>query len=279
MLIFVVLCGILNLSLIPLGGTYMLKIDRQRAIEDELRNGGSILISDMSHKLNCSEETIRRDLTEMELEHKLKRIHGGAFLPEEHDKTVPIQLRETFFSEEKGQMASHIVKHYLKENDTIMLDCSTTCLAIAKEIIQANLKISIITNSLRICNLFHTGSTKVKLVCLGGTLKVRSSSFIGYQTTQALSQYLADKSFISCPALDIDFGLVDNNLNEGEIRRTYIKQSRKHFVVADNTKFSEAADVIITGFEDIDVVVTNKKLSKKWEQVLQSHDILIDYCE
>ena len=262
-----------------LGGNLMLKIDRQRAIEDELRNGGSILISDMSQKLSCSEETIRRDLTEMEMEHKLKRIHGGAFLPEEHDKTVPIQLRETFFSEEKERMAFHVVKHYLKENDTIMLDCSTTCLAIAREIIRANLKISIITNSLRICNLFHTGSTNVKLVCLGGTLNVRSSSFIGYQTTHDLSQYLADKSFISCPALDIDFGLVDNNLNQGEIRRTFINQSRKHFVVADNTKFSEAADVIITGFEDIDVIITNKKLSKKWEQALQAHHISIDYCE
>ncbi|MBP7321196.1 MAG: DeoR/GlpR transcriptional regulator [Lachnospiraceae bacterium] len=257
----------------------MLKIDRQRAIEDEIHIGGSILISDMSQKLNCSEETIRRDLKEMELEHKLQRIHGGAFLPEEHDKTVPIQLRETFFSEEKGRMAAHVVKFYLKENDTIMLDCSTTCLAIAKEIITNNIKVSIITNSLRICNLFNTGPTKVKLVCLGGTLKTRSSSFIGYQTTQALSQYLADKCFISCPAIDIDFGLVDNNLNEGEIRRNFISQSRKCFVIADYTKFSEAADVIIHGFDQVDAIITNKKLSKKWEQTLQNQHVTLDYCE
>ena len=64
----------------------MLKVDRQRYLEEELHTYGSILISAMSQKLNCSEETIRRDLNEMESQNKLKRIHGGAFLPDADDK-------------------------------------------------------------------------------------------------------------------------------------------------------------------------------------------------
>lgn len=81
----------------------MLKIDRQKHLEEELHTYGSILISTMSQKLNCSEETIRRDLKEMESQNKLKRIHGGAFLPDADDKGAPVQLRETFFSQEKGE--------------------------------------------------------------------------------------------------------------------------------------------------------------------------------
>ena len=37
----------------------MLKIDRQKYLDEELHTYGSILISTMSQKLNCSEETIR----------------------------------------------------------------------------------------------------------------------------------------------------------------------------------------------------------------------------
>ena len=74
----------------------MLKIDRHKLLEEELRTYGSILISTMSQKLDCSEETIRRDLKELEAQNKLKRIHGGAFLPEADDKGAPVQLRETF---------------------------------------------------------------------------------------------------------------------------------------------------------------------------------------
>ncbi|PKM52215.1 MAG: DeoR/GlpR transcriptional regulator [Firmicutes bacterium HGW-Firmicutes-7] len=257
----------------------MLKIDRQKAIEEELRAHGSVLISDMSQKLDCSEETIRRDLKEMEKEKKLARIHGGAFLPEEHDKSVPIQLRETFFSTEKERMASHVMKNYIQEEDIIMLDCSTTCLTLAKQLLLSNMKLTIITNSLCICNLFSTASTnKVKLICLGGTLRQRSSSYIGYQTTQALSTYLADKCFISCPAIDMKHGLIDNNMNEGQIRKGYIHQARQRFLVADHTKFSEKSDVIITGLKDLDVVITNKPLSKSWEQTLQDANLFIDYC-
>ncbi|MGH4124736.1 MAG: DeoR/GlpR family DNA-binding transcription regulator [Clostridium sp.] len=257
----------------------MLKINRQKAIDEELHARGSILISDMSQKLDCSEETIRRDLKEMEQDKKLTRIHGGAFLPEEYDKSVPIQLRETFFSAEKERMSSYIIKNYIQEDDIIMLDCSTTCLTLAKQLLFSNTKLTIITNSLRICNLFSNISTnKVKLICLGGTLRQRSSSYIGYQTTQALSGYLADKCFISCPAVDMKHGLVDNNLNEGQIRKAYVQQSRQCFLVADHTKFSDKSDIIITGLENLDVVVTNKRLSKKWEQTFQDLNISIDYC-
>ena len=82
----------------------MLKIDRQKHLDEELHTYGSILISTMSQKLNCSEETIRRDLKEMEAQNKLKRIHGGAFLPDADDKGAPVQLRETFFSQEKNDL-------------------------------------------------------------------------------------------------------------------------------------------------------------------------------
>ena len=112
----------------------MLKIDRQKHLEEELHTYGSILISTMSQKLNCSEETIRRDLKEMESQNKLKRIHGGAFLPDADDKGAPVQLRETFFSQEKERLAACAINRFIKEGDTIFLDCSTTCLTLAKEL-------------------------------------------------------------------------------------------------------------------------------------------------
>ena len=145
----------------------MLKIDRHKLLEEELHTYGSILISTMSQKLDCSEETIRRDLKELEAQNKLKRIHGGAFLPEADDKGAPVQLRETFFSEEKKRLAAYTIDNFIQNNDTIFLDCSTTCLALAKEIVQQNLSVTMITNSLRIFDLFSNQFSKVKLIALG----------------------------------------------------------------------------------------------------------------
>lgn len=256
----------------------MLKIERQKIIEEDLQVYGSILISNMSQKLNCSEETIRRDLKEMEAENKLKRIHGGAFLPDSEDKGAPVQLRETMFSKEKECLAAYALQHFISENDSIMLDSSTTCLALARQLLYANIKVTIITNSLRIFNLFDKQSQPVKLIALGGAFRQRSSSFVGYQTTEALSHYIADKCFISCSAIDLNHGLVDNNMNESQVRKCFLEQSRHHFLIADYTKFSDTADYIITGLENIDTIITDKPLSDKWEEKLRSIQLPTYYC-
>ena len=56
----------------------MLKIDRQTIIQQELAKNGSVLIPALSEMLHCSEETIRRDLRELEASGRLTRTHGGA---------------------------------------------------------------------------------------------------------------------------------------------------------------------------------------------------------
>ena len=79
----------------------MLKIERHQIIEDILKQRGSIIISDISSMLNCSEETVRRDLKEMEAKGILKRTHGGAFLDEEEDRTIPSNLRKLYIRKGK----------------------------------------------------------------------------------------------------------------------------------------------------------------------------------
>lgn len=44
----------------------MLKIDRQNYILEMLQEKGSILVTDACEALQCSDQTIRRDLQEME---------------------------------------------------------------------------------------------------------------------------------------------------------------------------------------------------------------------
>ena len=64
----------------------MLKLERQLFIEKELHEKGRVLVSEHSKVLDCSEETIRRDIKEMEAAGKLNKIHGGAYLPDKYDK-------------------------------------------------------------------------------------------------------------------------------------------------------------------------------------------------
>lgn len=254
----------------------MLKINRQNFIEQELREHGSVLISDLCQKLGCSSETVRRDFNEMEISGKVKRIYGGAYLPEVYDKGVPITLRETFFTKEKEHMANLAI-NYISDGDVLMLDASSTCLRLAQTLLNIRRKVVIITNSLSICKIFNKYSLSMNVICSGGKLSPKTSSFIGYDTVEMLKNYIADKAFISCPSVDINYGLTDNNFDDAEIRRTMLKQSREHFLIADHTKFTSQSEVTIADLTKIQTLITDHEISPAWKKKCEQLHINVSY--
>src|SRR5215470_16877237 len=56
----------------------MLKEERQSFLLETLKREGKVLASEISARLNVSEDTIRRDLRELAREQKIQRVHGGA---------------------------------------------------------------------------------------------------------------------------------------------------------------------------------------------------------
>ena len=166
----------------------MLKIERHKIIETEITKHGFVLVPALSKILGCSEETVRRDIKQLEKEGKLIRTHGGAYLLEKYDKSYPTELRRSYLSKTKKRLAGLALKQ-IKENDVIMLDSSTTCLAVAEAIVESNLNLSIITNSLAICSLCNEKNTNVNLICPGGTFRRRTSSFADPNTVVALKRF------------------------------------------------------------------------------------------
>ncbi len=56
----------------------MLKEERHQKIVDLLNIEQKVIASDLSHRFNVSEDTIRRDLKELDGQGLLKRVHSGA---------------------------------------------------------------------------------------------------------------------------------------------------------------------------------------------------------
>lgn len=242
----------------------MLKIDRQNIILEMLTEKGSILVSEACEALQCSDQTIRRDLQEMEEKGQLKRIHGGAYLSVDEDKSVPVQLRELLIPEEKERIGITACSNFVKDGDIIMMDSSTTCYTMAKHLIAIQANITIITNSINIIKLFSISNKSTKLICIGGSYKERSGSFVGNNTIKALSTYVADKAFISCNALSQKFGMLDNYEQQQAIRKCMLEHSKEKYLIVDNTKFDDEGNYVIDSFDVLDGIITNKKPSSSW---------------
>ena len=255
----------------------MLKIERQNLIDQDLRKAGYVLVPELSEKLRCSEETVRRDLREMEIAGKLVRTHGGAYLVEKYDKGYPIELRKSYLQHTKERMAAAAVS-IIQENDMVMLD-SSTCLTIAEAILALDLTVTLITNSLAICNLFADRNSNVNLVGIGGVFRRRTSSFADPNTVEALHHFYADKAFISCPKLSEEYGLSDNHISEANVRRQMLKSAKMKILVVDHTKFEGTANHLFEGLEDIDLIITDQRVPESFEAFAARRKIRIQYTQ
>lgn len=252
----------------------MLKIERFSRIEEELKEKGSLDIPTLSQMLECSDETVRRDLRELETLGRLNRIRGGAYLSDKYDKTYASPLRKTLYQKEKSQISRKAIE-FVHDRDVVFLDSSTTCLTLAGLLLDSKLSLTIVTNSMLICSLCTEPNSHINLICLGGSLRTRTQSFVGYHTTDILTTYYADCAFISCPKVTLSEGLSDNYLNEARVRETMLKHARQRFLIMDHTKFDESANIRFNGLELIDTIITDEPLSAEWTTYCQAQDIKV----
>lgn len=254
----------------------MLKIERQNIIEQEINKQGFVLVPSLSELFRCSEETVRRDLKEMEADGKLIRTHGGAYLIEKYDKSYPTNLRKSYFPRTKDRMAQ-LALTLIQDNEVVMLDSSTTCMALAEALVQSQKPLTLITNSLQIASLCESKNTNINLVTLGGTFRKRTSSFADQHTVDMVRNFRADRTFISCPKLTIQYGLSDNHNSEARVREWMLRQAKFKSVIVDHTKFDESANILFRGLEELDLIITDQKLSAEWEEFTAQHGIRVEY--
>lgn len=255
----------------------LLPIDRLNKIEGLLNKNGSVIISNLSSLLEVSEETIRRDLEKLSKTMNFKRVRGGAYLFEASDTEVPVRIRESMYIEEKQIIGEKSVS-FIEDGDTIMLDSSTTALYIAKKLNLSNKKVTVITNSIKIANEVEENDL-IKVICLGGTLRKRTKSFVGYMTTDNLKRFSADKAFVSCTSINGEFGITDNHNLEARIRKEMLKRAVKKYLVVDYTKFDKPAINQICEIKELDVIIVDRRIPNEYIEILKKNEIELICCE
>ncbi|MDD4010688.1 MAG: DeoR/GlpR family DNA-binding transcription regulator [Sphaerochaetaceae bacterium] len=233
---------------------------------------GFILVKDLASRFNVTEETIRRDLGRiMEMNIGICKVHGGAYRVSKGDETSPFSFRATMLTEVKARFADYCV-NIIKPESCVMLDSSTTSLFIARMIKAQRLRVTIVTNSLPIVMEFEDDENS-KVICLGGQLRKRNESLVGFHTVELLRKYCADCCFISPTSIDLQHGLTDHSELEAAVRKAMLEQSSSRFLVADHTKFGWSSINVISLFKGLDAIISDVEPSAQWSSILGENGI------
>lgn len=249
----------------------MLPIKRKNQIKEMIIEQKSLVVADMTKLFNVTEETIRRDLKQLEEEGILTRTYGGAYISEGVQSDVDINLREYIHVEGKKKIATKCLS-FIQSGDSIFLDASTTSLMIASML--KNIKLTVVTNSIKVVNTL-TDSPNINLVVIGGTFSRSSLSNLGRAAEANLNSYFFDIAFISCRSVSMEHGITDSNELQAGVRQIAAKHGKQTFLIADYTKFDKTSFTKISDFDIFHHVVVDDTLSDDWHSFLTNRQITL----
>lgn len=251
----------------------MLPPERQKLILMEIESKGNVSVKSLKSLLNVSLDTVRRDLENLERQDKIQRVHGGAVSKTDIATNQTFLKRKITFLERKQELAGYAVA-FVKENQAICLNAGTTNIEVAKQLAAKFESLTIITNSLKVVDIF-ANKPGFTVIVPGGILNHKEFSLYGRSITEEISSFNIDIAFISINAISLERGLTDFRQGESEVINAMIKSARKRIIVADSSKFQTVSYLNICGFDKVHAIVTDSQLNESLKETYHAHRINI----
>lgn len=234
---------------------------RQKEILKILSKTGTISVNELVSRLNVSGVTVRQDLTFLEDEGFVKRVHGGVILKNTDD----ISRRLTVNYEQKLKIA-HKAASFVTSGDTILIESGSTNTILAKEVSKLE-NITVITTNIVVAREFRKNET-INVILLGGNYQKESESLIGPITKLCLNHVNYKNAFIGVDGFTIGNGFTSKDIMRAEISSEIVKKAEKVFILTDSSKFGKRELVTLFAIEYVDYVITDSGIPEKDKEYL-----------
>lgn len=229
----------------------MLKEERHQLILNKLTKNRKVLSVNLSRELAVSEDTIRRDLKELEAKNLLYKVHGGALLNENRLKTY--YERSHSDTEEKKSIARKAVQ-LIHNDQVIIMSGSSTNVQIAK-LIPPDVNVTIFTYSLPVA-LELTNHPLIEVILIGGKLNKSAQVSTGIDVINFLSGMRVDLCFMGIAGLSTNRGLTESDWEVTHIKRAMIEVSDYVVVTCTGNTLQKNERYAVVPIKKIDALIT-----------------------
>jgi len=237
--------------------------ERHAEIITILQRTPYVTVEYLAEKLYISPSSIRRDLTILEAQGLVRRTHGGVSLVVTDNLDVPFAMRVKENVAEKKDIARKAAA-LVHEGDVIFLDCSSTCMYFAKELVKKR-GITVISNNLSA--LYYLMDFSVKTVCTGGALNPEDrNALVGVEALQMLDTVRANIAFISPQTIDKNGNLFDCYREEVPIARKMLASAEQKVGLCDSSKLGKVSTYKQCSIGELDALIGEINLGPFYAQ-------------
>ncbi|EPR29785.1 Fructose repressor [Geobacillus sp. WSUCF1] len=246
-----------------IGGGSVLTEERHRLILDLLAQKGVIKLQELVDATGASESTIRRDLTQLETEKKLRRVHGGAALLQQKREELSVSEKSLKYIEEKRRIAAYAASLVQKGN-CIYLDAGTTTREMIPHL--AGKEVIVVTNG--VMHVERLLEHNVTTYLVGGMIKPKTKALIGRGAIESLRQYRFDQCFIGANGVHYDYGYTTPDPEEALVKYTAMQLAQRAYVLADHSKLNESSFAKIADLHE--AVLITDELDEEWKDLYRT---------
>lgn len=236
--------------------------ERQTKILEMLERDGKVLVKELAEIFGVTEDSIRKDLSSMELDGKLKRTYGGAVSIKEKLQMTEANRRRISDVESKRKIAAAAVR-LMQPQDLIFLDISTISIAIAQILEKIETNYKILTNMIDVAVMLAR-NPKIDLFCAGGGINRSREGFSDALSLEFISRFRPDISFIGAFGVDIKKNsLTSRDTTAGVLKARMIEISKSSYIIAESRKIGVESTYCFSSLDKVNGIITETKLSDK----------------
>ena len=231
--------------------------ERQQEIVALTIRSGRVEVAELSERFGVTTETIRRDLSDLQNQRLLRRVHGGAISWEAVGFEPLLSVRADLHDSEKRRMARVAVQQ-LPESGAVIIDSGSTLTRFAEAIPQGS-TLRVVTNSLLTAQVLAE-QDEVDVIVIGGKLRRNTLAMVDAEAVAAVKPLVVDTLFISSDGFSPAKGLTTPYREEAALKQAMIGAARRVVALVDHSKVGQDHFIRFAGWSDVDVLVTNTEV-------------------
>ncbi|HUR11441.1 MAG TPA: DeoR/GlpR family DNA-binding transcription regulator [Flavitalea sp.] len=229
----------------------MLKKERQAYILHQVNVHNKVLSSSLCQEINVSEDTIRRDLSDLAEEGKIIKVHGGALSTSFNLIYTP--SANVYANTHKKIIAQKAIA-LIQEGMFVLTSGGTTIIELARNL-PLQLRATFISGSIPAVIEYMQHPT-IEVILIGDKISKNSKITVGGEAISRIRQIRADLCFLGINAIDIEHGITDNDWDVVQIKKAMIESARKVVCLAISEKINSFQPIHISGTSAIDILIT-----------------------
>lgn len=229
------------------------KARRRAFLVEFLEQNRHISIEEIASRFSVTTQTARRDIVALELEGKVRRLHGGAVASTPIDPTVYRQRR--IANAQAKEAIGSAVARIVPDNASVFIDTGTTCEAVARALIDHK-GLRVVTYSLRVATILSE-RTDFTVAVPGGFVRQVDGGVFSQNSAEFIQAFKFDFVVISVSGIDEDGDIGDDDYAEVAAVRAAMQQAGSVILAIDSSKFGRRGLVRLGSLRDVEILVTD----------------------